>query len=102
MTIRTRALTTNRLCRGRRFLTAEGKANKEGARVGGARSQWRSKPIVGPVALEIALWWPDNRRRDLDNVKGLLDSLSGILYMDDKPDPGAADQEDRRRQEPEG
>ena len=82
MTIRTLPLTTNRLYRGRRFLTAAGKTNKE-ALAWEARTQWKGKPLAGAVALEIHLWWPDARRRDVDNIKGLLDAFSGVVYVDD-------------------
>jgi len=82
MTIKTLPISTNRLYRGRRFLTSEGKANKL-AVAWEVQSQWRGKPLECPVRLEIELWWPDARRRDLDNVKGLLDSFTGILYVDD-------------------
>lgn len=75
-------LSTNRLYRGRRFLTPEGKANKE-ALAWEARVNWRGNPLSGPVALDIALYWPDGRRHDVDNIKGLLDAFTGILYEDD-------------------
>lgn len=82
MTLRTLPLSTNRLYRGRRFLTIEGKTNKE-ALAWEMRAAWRGKPLTGPVALDIALYWPDGRRHDLDNIKGLLDAFTGILYGDD-------------------
>lgn len=83
MILKTLPLTTNRLYRGRRFLTREGKENKESlARE--ARAAWGAQmPYRDAVALEIDLYWPDLRRHDVDNIKGLLDSLSGILYEDD-------------------
>jgi crossover junction endodeoxyribonuclease RusA len=82
VTLRTLPLSTNALYRGRRFLTTEGKTNKE-ALAWEMRAQWRGKPLTGPIALDIALWWPDGRRHDLDNIKGLLDAFTGILYEDD-------------------
>lgn len=82
MTIRTLPLSTNRLYQGRRFLTQAGKENKE-ALAWEARAQWRGKPLACPVAVQIALYWPDARRHDVDNIKGLLDSFTGILYEDD-------------------
>lgn len=37
-----------------------------------------------PVRLTFVVYRPDNRRRDLDNLlKSMLDSLTGILYLDD-------------------
>ena len=40
--------------------------------------------IDGPVRLEIDIYWPDRRRRDLDNGgKSIADALNGIAYEDD-------------------
>jgi Holliday junction resolvase RusA-like endonuclease len=43
------------------------------------------RPMMGPLALEIEVYPPDNRRRDIDNVqKALLDALQhGGAYEDD-------------------
>jgi Holliday junction resolvase RusA-like endonuclease len=43
------------------------------------------RPLSGPLALEIEVYPPDNRRRDIDNVqKALLDALQhGGAYRDD-------------------
>jgi len=43
------------------------------------------RPMEGPLALEIEVYPPDNRRRDIDNVqKALLDALQhGGAYHDD-------------------
>jgi len=43
------------------------------------------KPLVGPLAVEIEMFPPDRRRRDVDNVqKALLDALQhGGAYEDD-------------------
>jgi crossover junction endodeoxyribonuclease RusA len=68
--------------RGRRFLTNDAKENKES--IGWeARMQYRGKPISDPVVVKVSLWWSDRRRHDLDNIKGLLDALTGILWDDD-------------------
>lgn len=48
-----------------------------------ARQQHRGRPLEGALAVEIELWWPDRRNRDIDNVKALLDALTGILWLDD-------------------
>lgn len=48
-----------------------------------ARYQYRGAPLEGPLELFIALWWPTKRNHDVDNVKGLLDALTGILWHDD-------------------
>jgi len=43
------------------------------------------RPLSGPLAVEVAVYPPDNRRRDIDNVqKALLDALAhGGAYHDD-------------------
>jgi Holliday junction resolvase RusA-like endonuclease len=45
----------------------------------------RGRPLVGPLAVEVDIYPPDRRRRDLDNVlKALLDALEhGGAYADD-------------------
>lgn len=44
-----------------------------------------TQPIAGPIELEIVVFPPDRRRRDIDNVqKALLDALeAGGAYEDD-------------------
>jgi crossover junction endodeoxyribonuclease RusA len=40
--------------------------------------------LLGPLRLHIKLWFPDRRRRDLDNVaKAIQDALNGIAWDDD-------------------
>ncbi len=43
------------------------------------------RPLVGRLAVEVEVFPPDNRRRDVDNViKALLDALQhGGAYLDD-------------------
>jgi len=43
------------------------------------------RPLAGPLALQIEVYPPDNRRRDIDNVqKALLDAMQhGGAYHDD-------------------
>ena len=43
------------------------------------------QPLLGPLAVEIDIYPPDHRRRDVDNVqKALLDALQhGGAYQDD-------------------
>ena len=43
-----------------------------------------TEPCEDGVRLEIVLWMPDRRRRDLDNcAKSICDGLNGIVYLDD-------------------
>jgi len=45
----------------------------------------RAIPMTfGPVAVEVACYFPDARRRDCDNVlKAVLDAGNGVVYLDD-------------------
>ncbi len=85
LTFTTLPLSTNALyisSGGRRFLTSKARDNKDA--IGWeARAQYRGKPLSGPLVVEIALYWPDKRRHDVDNIKALLDALTGILWEDD-------------------
>lgn len=48
-----------------------------------ARAQYKGQPLTGPVRLKIALYWGDRRKHDIDNIKILLDALTGIVWEDD-------------------
>lgn len=73
------AYPTNR--QGRRFLSPEGKAWKEEVAWSFKRCKPSSKEFAVTIILEIA----DNRRRDIDNgIKLILDSLTGIVWIDDR------------------
>lgn len=42
------------------------------------------RPATEPVRMTIDIYWPDKRRRDLDNAcKSIGDALNGIAYEDD-------------------
>lgn len=46
---------------------------------------WTTPEEGRKVILRYWVFWPDGRRRDVDNtVKLLQDSLTGILYVDDR------------------
>lgn len=75
-------ISVNALYRGRRFLTPIGKKTKEDYYYQ-AKAQYHGKALQGPVTLEITIYVP-NPRTDLDGaLKGLLDSLNGVLFEDD-------------------
>ena len=49
-----------------------------------ALSAGLSAPLTGDVRLDIRLWLPDRRRRDVDNIaKSISDGLTGIAWEDD-------------------
>ncbi len=79
-------LSTNQLYRvvgNRSIISARGRTNKEA--IGWeARAQYRGKPLAGPLAVQVSIFWPDCRRHDVDNIKILLDSsvaLSGLTTI---------------------
>lgn len=78
-------VSTNRLYSfhtGRRTLTKTARVTKE---VIGweAKAQCDDGPLEGELVVAIDLFMPDRRRRDLDNVKGLIDALTGVVWKDD-------------------
>lgn len=68
---------------GRKYLTREGKAAREA--IGWeAKGQWDKGLMQGEIAVRIVVYFPDRKRRDIDNLlKCLLDSLTGIVWVDD-------------------
>lgn len=48
-----------------------------------AKSQIKRDPFKGDITVEIYLFFPDNRKRDIDNIKGLIDALTGVCWEDD-------------------
>ena len=68
---------------GRTLISREGRRFRE--RVVAILVGRRAPPLVGSLAVEVEVYPPDNRRRDIDNVqKALLDALQhGGAYVDD-------------------
>lgn len=65
------------------YMSKEGKDLKESYQWQ-VKSQWNQPVIDSDVEIEIALFFPDMRRRDVDNWHKLtLDSMTGIVYKDD-------------------
>ena len=76
-------ISVNKLYRGRRHLTPEGKAIKY-MYAAEAYNQYKGSPITGPVSIFVRATFTDHRKHDLDNVlKALLDAMKGILWIDD-------------------
>lgn len=81
--ITTEPISVNRMYKGRRFLTNDGKAIKT-AIAWEIRSQVNSEQTKGTVALTI-LFYFKNGRMDIDNaLKALLDCMTGLVYEDDR------------------
>lgn len=74
------------VCRGSfptRFMSKKGKEVKESYQRQ-AKSQWKDKPLEGEILVHINLYFNDKRKNDIDNFnKGILDSLTGICWIDD-------------------
>ena len=85
LVFKTMPLSTNALYANfgnRRLKTSKGRENTD--EIGWeARNQYKGTPIESPVRLKIALWWDNKRKHDIDNIKVLLDSLTGICWLDD-------------------
>jgi crossover junction endodeoxyribonuclease RusA len=67
----------------RTLISREGRRFRE--KVCALLATMRIGPITGPLQVEIEVYPPDRRRRDIDNLqKGLLDALEhGGVYRDD-------------------
>lgn len=77
---------TNRLygrMAGRIYVRADARSAKDD--IGWeARTQFRYKPFSADLIVEMKVFWPDRRRRDIDNgTKAFLDALTGVLWLDD-------------------
>jgi crossover junction endodeoxyribonuclease RusA len=67
---------------GRRFLKPVVRENKD--EMGWeARGQYHGEPMTGPLKVSVDLFWPTRANHDIDNIKGLLDALTGIVWEDD-------------------
>ena len=48
------------------------------------REQFKGEIIESDVCLNVLFYFKDKRKRDIDShLKALLDSMSGIVYLDD-------------------
>lgn len=87
ITLLTPYVSTNRLhmtvAGGRKVLTTRARASKEALAWEAKIQCTKKEPRKGPIRAQIDLYVPDNRKRDLDNIKGLIDAMTGILWVDD-------------------
>lgn len=68
---------------GRQLLTKKYRDTKD-ALAWEIASQVKFGPLEGMLAMNVILYFGDNRKRDIDSyLKILLDSMSGIVYKDD-------------------
>ena len=65
------------------FMTKDGKDVKT-SYTKQAREQFTAAPFQGPVDIDVRLYFDSHRKHDIDNYgKLLLDSLTGVLWVDD-------------------
>lgn len=84
MIIHTIPLSVNQLYQGRRFLTKEGKENKNDIITEMVLENKTRHPLEGSISLTIRFYMP-NMRKDIDaGLKTLLDCGTGILWADDR------------------
>ena len=71
---------------GRSFLNAKARAWLEAARQE-LRTQHKGKPLEGCYCVQLVIYYADGRwNLDVDNAaSGVLDSLKGIVVVDDSP-----------------
>lgn len=80
--VSTNRMYTNSRTTGRKILTKIARDSKE-AWAWEAKTQWRNDPLKGDLEARFDLYFPDKRRRDGDNIKALIDSMTGVLWEDD-------------------
>lgn len=84
ITILGQPITVNKLYRGRRFLTHEGKRIKF-YNAAQAKKQFKGKILEGPIKVELQVYFKTKASSDIDNVcKAVLDSLTGVIWKDDR------------------
>ena len=69
--------------RGKVYLSKRAREFKAEVKASVKRVIGGEKPCACDVQLRVALFFKDRRQRDVDGVKGLLDALEGVLYLND-------------------
>lgn len=87
ITITTMPVTTNRLYKTspnipRPIVTKKAGAMKE-AVAWEAKAEWPHEVLECDIKVEMIFYWPDKRKRDVDNVKGFIDAFNRIVWQDD-------------------
>ena len=84
ITLQTDPISVNALYTGRRFLTKAGRETKRQMALE-TQLQWLNSPLEQKdIKLSVRFFFKDNRR-DVDGcLKALLDSISGIVWKDDR------------------
>ena len=83
ISINTEPISLNLMYRGRRFLTQRGKDTKKDLALE-FQLGYKGDLMTEDVCLNVFFYFKDNRKRDIDShLKALLDSMSGIVYIDD-------------------
>ena len=66
------------------YMSKEGKALKENYQIQ-LKLQYKKKILTEDIEMKLVFYHGDKRSRDIDNYnKLILDSMSGIIYNDDK------------------
>lgn len=88
LTIKTLYVSTNALytfsrSTGKRILTNKARVSKEAIAWEAKAEMKGQKMYTGPIRVELYLYFPTKQRRDLDNVKALIDAMTGVCWEDD-------------------
>lgn len=81
--VSTNALYTLSKTTGKRILTDKARVSKETIAWEAKAGMKGQKMYTGPVRVEIYLYFPTKRKRDIDNIKSLIDALTGVCWKDD-------------------
>lgn len=73
-----------RVARGRAYHDAAYRAYKDAVRLHALSQRPRGWETTGTFAVVVTLHEPDRRRRDLDNLKAIMDGMRGVMFNDDK------------------
>lgn len=81
--VSTNALYTNSRTTGKRILTSKARVSKEAIAWEAKAEMKGNRMFTGPIRVELYLYFPTKQRRDLDNVKALIDAMTGVVWKDD-------------------